>query len=351
VKQDKRRLKPFTIFRNVVAVLTTVGLITYLIYRSNPREIYSAITNLEIWVIIVSTLIMFSMFCLKVLRWQFILKKMNVKINFLDTLKLILIGNFGAAITPAKIGDIARAFYLSKWFKIKETTSFFSAILDRIMDLISISVLALIFLPFFLPQLDPLIKWAVVGGLIIVALVILMSFNSQIIRNIIKIVVRLRRLKKTNNSENKETKNFEDSKAIKIIDAYYSNLTFFNKKNYLLLFLISFVFWILLGIQVSLLVVSMANIGINIVLILTITGIMAVAAIASLVPISVSGIGIRDATITFLMYLSLGINYEVAFGASVFQTTLNMLIPGLIGGLILLINRWRKKETKQNILE
>jgi uncharacterized protein (TIRG00374 family) len=346
VSKNEKQVRPITILRNVVAVLITIGLIAYLIYRLNPQEISSAIKNLEIWALSLSILNMLVMFCLKVLRWQFILKRTNVQLNFLSTLKLILIGNFGAAVTPAKIGDVVRAYYLSKWYKTKETTSYFSAILDRVMDLLSISVLAIIFLPFFLPRLDPLIKWAIVGGLIIVAIVILLAFNSQIVRNIIKLVVKLRN--RINTDRGKESSTTEDSKVVKTIDAYYSNLNLFKKRSFLVIFFISFLFWILLGLQVSLLAVSMAGVDINIITILTITGIMAVAAIASLIPISVSGIGIRDATITFLMFISLGISYEVAFGASILQTTLNMLIPALVGGLILLISRWRKKRIKEN---
>ncbi len=88
----------------------------------------------------------------------------------------------------------------------------------------------------------------------------------------------------------------------------------------------------------------MANITISIQVILTVTGIMALAAIVSLIPISISGIGIRDATITVLVFYSLMIGFEVAFSASIIQTAVNMLLPALIGGLILLIPKWKKQK-------
>ena len=71
---------------------------------------------------------------------------------------------------------------------------------------------------------------------------------------------------------------------------------------------------------------------------------MSIAAIVSLVPISISGIGIRDATITLLVFYSLQIGTEIAFSASLIQTTLNMIIPGIIGGILLLLRRKRRKK-------
>ena len=346
--EEKKSKTIVRIMRNSLAIVITIGLIVFLIYRFEPRKIAEALGILEIWVIIVTILIMVLMFVLKILRWLYILKKLDVKISFLRATQLVLIGSFGAAITPAKIGDVVRAVYLSRWTKAKESTSFFSAILDRITDLISIGVFSLVALPFFVTQLEDKIKWAIAGGLLIIVIIVLLMFNSRIIKKTILIISKLR--KKDNFSSNEvEEKQIPDqepkssSRALRILDDYYSHLTYFTPKSYAFIILLSLLFWTLLGIQVSLLITSMANITMSIQVILTVTGIMALAAIVSLIPISISGIGIRDATITVLVFYSLAINFEVAFGASIIQTAVNMLLPALIGGLILLIPRWKKK--------
>jgi uncharacterized protein (TIRG00374 family) len=344
VKKLKIDKKYINIIRNVLAVAITLGLIFYLIFRFKPTEIMAAITKIEIWPIVIAISIMLSLFILKILRWHYILHTLDIKINILKTTELVLIGAFGASITPAKVGDVVRAYYLSKWNGTKETTSFFSAILDRIVDLICIGFFTLLAIPFFITQLEGLTRWALAAGLVLIFVITMLMFNSQIIRKIVLLLVRIRNRREKSKQETVKENDavLDNSKPVKIIDDYYSNLTFFKARNYLLLIILTSLFWILLGLQVSVLISSMAETQLTFQTLLTITGIMSIAAIVSLVPISISGIGIRDATITLLVFYSLQIGTEIAFSASLIQTTLNMIIPGVIGGIILLFRRRRK---------
>ncbi len=342
LKIDKKYL---SIIQNILAVAITIGLILYLIFRFNPTEIIAAITKISVWSIIIAISIMLTLFILKILRWHYILHNLDIKISILKTTELVLIGAFGASITPAKIGDVVRAYYLSKWTGTKETTSFFSAILDRVVDLICIGFFALLAIPFFVTQLEGVTRWSLAAGLILIFAFTMLMFNSHIIRKIVTLLVKIRNRKERSKQEIVEENDvvLDDSRPVKIINEYYSNLTFFKARNYLLLIILTFLFWMLLGLQVSVLISSMAETQLTFQSLLTITGIMSIAAIVSLVPISISGIGIRDATITLLAFYSLQIGTEIAFSASLIQTTLNMLIPGIIGGIILLFRRRRKK--------
>ena len=348
VTVEKNSSKTFKVIRNVFAIFVTVGLIVFLIYRFKPRNIADAIRVIDLWIIFVAILIMITMFVVKIVRWLYILRKLDVSVSFFQATQLVLIGAFGASITPAKIGDVVRALYLSRWTKARESTSIFSAILDRVTDLISIGIFSLVALPFFIAQLEMRIKWAIAGGLMIVSVIVLLTFNSQIIKRIVIFISKLREqtndLSKQNDEvENQEKNHQTNSRALKAINEYYSHLAFFTPKSYAIIILLSFTFWILLGFQVSLLVMSMADILLTVNVILTITGIMALAAIVSLIPISISGIGIRDATISVLVFYSLAINFEVAFGASIIQTAVNMLLPALFGGIIMLVRKWKRK--------
>ena len=347
MKKIKIERKYLRIFQNIFAVAITLGLIIYLIFRFNPTQIIEAITRLSAWSIVSVILIMITLFLLKILRWHFILHKLNIRISIFKTTELVFIGAFGASVTPAKVGDVVRAYYLSKWTETKETTSFFSAILDRIMDLISIGFFALIAFPFFITQLDRITKWSLVSGLILILIITILMFNSQIIKKIVTLLVNIRNRKEKNHQETSGKKENEmisdNSKSIKIIEDYYSNLAYFKTRDYLLVIFLTFAFWMLLGLQVSVLISSMAEIYLTFQILLTIAGIMSIAAIVSLIPISISGIGIRDATITLLVFYSLQIGTEIAFSASLIQTTLNMIIPGIIGGVILIFRRRRKK--------
>ena len=347
MKKIRFSSRTWKFIRNGAALCVTLGLITYLFIRLKPANIIEAIRKIEWWVILLSILIMITMHLVKNVRWYYILRKLKVKISFFESLRLVLIGSFGATITPAKIGDIIRAYYLAKWTETKETTSLFSALLDNVIGVIGMGVFSIIALPFFVQKLEPLTKWALVGGSLIVIFAILVMFNDRIIRRISTILIKIRRKKRADTIDDNPNQEDVDDGIMRTIDDYYSHLALFNKKDYLFILLITFSFWFLLGVQVSMFLCYMAGTQMSIQLILTVTGIMTLAAIASLVPISLSGIGIRDATITVLVLYSLMINAEIAFSASLLQTVINMLIPGLIGGLILLYSK-RTERTEKN---
>ena len=348
MKKIRLLSRTWKFIRNGVAICVTLGLISYLIFRLKPAKILESISKIEWWVLLLSFLIMITMHLLKNVRWYFILRRLNIKINFFETLRLLLIGSFGASITPAKVGDVIRAYYLAKWTETKETTSLFSALLDNVIGVIGMGVFSIIALPFFVQQLEPITKWGIVGGSLIVVFAILVMFNDRIIRRIGTFLIKIRRKEREKTIDNHPNKReVEEDGIMRTIEDYYSHLALFNKKDYLLILLITFSFWFLLGVQVSMFLCYMAGAQMSIQFILTVTGIMTLAAIVSLVPISLSGIGIRDATITVLVLYSLMINAEIAFSASLLQTVINMLIPGSIGGLVLIYSR-RKARSKKN---
>ena len=342
----KTRTRNFVkILRNVVPILITLGLLVFLVYYVNPQTLLETISNVDVWVVFVAFLISVLMIGIRVIRWRYILSKMKIELNYWKATQLVFIGSFGASITPAKVGDVVRAFYLSRWTNVSETTSLFSVVLDRVMDLICIGLLSIVAIPFYFMELNLLIKWSIFGGLLIVALVVFFTFNRALVKKLVLLISRLRRgrRKETDAETMTEEESIEVPKSASIVDSYYSNLNYFSLTHFIVLILLSLVFWILLGVEVGLLIFSLSGTSMSFQGFLTITSIMSIAAIASLVPISLSGIGIRDITITALLLYGLHISAEFAFSTSLIQTAFNMLLPALAGGLLLFFLRSKKK--------
>ena len=79
--------------------------------------------------------------------------------------------------------------------------------------------------------------------------------------------------------------------------------------------------------------------------ILIVIAVLCVAAIASMaIPISISGIGVRDTIIMIFLELLFTSNNltkntisAAAINLSILQTFMNVLLPGLLGGLLILL--------------
>lgn len=90
-----------------------------------------------------SLILLIPLLYIKVLRWRWILKDLGIRISQNDALKYYMIGLFAGAATPGQLGEFIKTVYLSKR-GYPGGASFFSVLYDRIYDII-----ALAFIMFF----------------------------------------------------------------------------------------------------------------------------------------------------------------------------------------------------------
>jgi hypothetical protein len=129
-----------------------------------------------------------------------------------------------------------------------------------------------------------------------------------------------------------------------IVDDFYEGQKNYRVKNYLWLGFLSVIFWIILGLQGCVLLKAF-NVD-NVIAVVIIAVLCLAAIVAMSIPISISGIGIRDLIIMSMLWLILGIANADAINLSLVQTFLNVLIPGFIGGLLAMRGGEKRKRPK-----
>ena len=350
-KENKVKVFFKKYWKYILGIFVTLGLVAFLIWKSNPIEVWNGFKNSNIEFIFAALGCTVVLFILKTLRWKLVLKPHGYKNPFFETLKLILIGTFGSAITPAKVGDVLRAFYLSKNKKeVKIGISVFSVVFDRILDLAGIFLLLIFTVPITLIFFGfETIQWwipaSVFGGFIIFVLLIFISFNGKISKPILNFIIKyISKMFKKDEAQNKIQITSKE-----IIDDFYNNQKIYKIWNYLLLGLLSVCFWAVLGLQGYLLLLAFnTTITQNIMLvIIVIMAILCIAAISAMaIPISLGGIGVRDSVIMGLLMIFINVGNAIAINLSIFQTFLNVLIPGILGSM-LLIDVSRKLSIKE----
>lgn len=128
--------------KNVLPILIGIGIIIILIYLSGTEDIISVLRKIHpIWIILAILIYNINWF-LRGYRWQIILRYMGHKIGLKKSISLTVLGNFANLITPAKIGDFARAFVLKRSNNVDISKGLFSVIVDRILDLFGVTILA-----------------------------------------------------------------------------------------------------------------------------------------------------------------------------------------------------------------
>ncbi len=130
--------------KKILSVTLGIGIIILLLYFSDMKEVISVLGKIHpIWVVL-AVLAYNINWVLRGYRWQIILDFMGQKIGLKESISLTILGNFINLVTPAKIGDFARAFVLKRNKDIDISKGLPSVIIDRILDLFGVGILAYI---------------------------------------------------------------------------------------------------------------------------------------------------------------------------------------------------------------
>lgn len=106
--------------------LFLIGLLilAYVIIRSGIIENYQILFSVSIPLIILAFFLSLSTIALRVYRWKYLSEKYNTTISWHDSSLVSIASLFYANITPGKIGDLYKAYYMQKRYAM----SFFDGI-------------------------------------------------------------------------------------------------------------------------------------------------------------------------------------------------------------------------------
>tara|TARA_B110000483_G_scaffold107624_1_gene131299 strand:+ start:70 stop:972 length:903 start_codon:yes stop_codon:yes gene_type:complete len=284
------------LFRYLILLLKLLSLFLfiYLISKADWKSCLNDFKELNILFVISTIVVIYLGYLLKSLRWKIILRSFEINENSGFLLKIFLIGGFLGIITPGKIGDFGRVYYLKKHKNWKK--AFSSLIIDRLNDLTILFLFGLLSLYHFQNKFPEKFDLKfnsnsvlVMSAGIILALIIIIKFK------------------------NKLGEFFEIIKNSSTISGYLIQLTVSSLAITLLY---------------SSFVIISNNLGVDIpaldiLLIAFVTGIL------NLLPITILGIGVREVAIVYLFGLY-GVEFDkaISFSLIIFAIQIITLLPG-----------------------
>jgi uncharacterized protein (TIRG00374 family) len=222
-------------------------------------------------------------------------------------------GLFIGVLTPGRLGEFSRILYLKRE-GMEVIPAFISVIIDRVTDLL------------FLITVGGCGAIIVLGIFYITDIAILLILMMVFIAIIFFLIIKYRKklIKAVSNILLPEK---YKQKAKTIYSDTVNEISGFGLKEYAIVGSMTFGSWITYYLMTYFLAVS---IGIRINL-LYIAFIVSISAIITLLPITINGIGTRDATLIFLLSL-FGYSQEMALAFSflILAITLSVIILGVI---------------------
>ena len=179
-------------WRAALGVVLSAALIYWTLHGISPAEVARQLSQADPLLFAAATFCATAIFALRALRWQAILEPVAAKIPFAPLWRATSIGMMINNIVPARAGEIARAYALTKEAPVPFATALASLAVDRLFDAIVLLLLAAsALLDPALSSTDtlagrPLSSFATGAGTIVVLLLLvlyaLVFFPTQLLR-------------------------------------------------------------------------------------------------------------------------------------------------------------------------
>lgn len=323
---EKMKTLMVTILSRYKKLFTFIVSIIFLLMvfkRINYHDVLVTINSISLLGYIMGVLSFFVYLILKSKRWQMLLRYQGFNLSIRESFVLYNIGTFYGFITPGRIGDFGKVYHLPEG---KRSKAIWSVIYDRVLDIMVLVILSIFAINFFrkiiIIDLTNIVKLFFYGGtfLFLVILIIGIIYGRHYKKDIqisshdsSYVFVRLYALKE------------------RVHTGYH--LVCMKKNG--LIFVVTILFWIFLFgtyYEFAWLLGIILNIR-------TFVFVVSLVMLLSNLPISFSGIGIRE--YSFVLLLSVfGIDEQKAISLSVLVFS-TYLLSMMLGIIFLLAKKYR----------
>ena len=301
-------------FTYLIKLLIAVLVMVMLVKRVHTREIFNAFHSAKLEFIFIALLLLIPNIYLQFYKWRFLVRLLKPAVSNTETMQSLLAGFTFGFITPGRIGEFGRAFFIKNcsWVKLLGI-----AAIDKLFSIAVVIFWGAIGLMYFAGRqlfLFTLIPF-IIFTLIALFVIYYILFHPELIKGFLyslNIILPFR-------------------EKIKLL---MSSLDNFHRREALYLFVLNICFNFIYLLQFYLLIISFESAPI-------IPSFLALASamlVKSMLPISVGDLGIRESAAVFFMK-KIGLLESSAFNASILLFAINLLIPSLIGLVLVLKHR------------
>lgn len=316
-------------------ILRSIGILLFIIILSRIDLFKSLelLSNVNIYYLLLAILMFFPVLVLKALRWQTLMKAQGISYPLKDTVLMYAAGLLAGGVTPGKVGDFSKVFYLAN----EENSfgkSFVSVFLDKLFDLSLLTVLVYLsmfaFIIYFKNLIIALSAFIMVAFFIFFVLITKKEIIKMILTKIFKILV---------------PEKFRKAIKLNFYD-FYNDIKLLKFSKLILASVVTILAMMIYFTQCYLIALSL---DINIPFLYLVIC-MSIASIVTLIPISILGIGTRDVTL-IVLFSYIGLNKESAIAFSV-MCLFVVVISYALGFIAWLIKpipvKWRVNEKMFN---
>ncbi|HET6349333.1 MAG TPA: lysylphosphatidylglycerol synthase transmembrane domain-containing protein [Candidatus Krumholzibacteria bacterium] len=320
--------------RFVTFLMPMVGfaVFAFIVYRAGPGRILSALSGIDWRGVLWAPLLILVIMTVRGARWRYVIQSLGIEYSLRRSTVVWVIGFFASAVTPAKAGDVVRAFYLRNDTGRPLGEAFLTIFVDRLWDIAFVLVAgAVSVLVFSARYMRVPSAPLVVAGVLVLGAAAVVATRREWVRLLVKpmasvlIPARFRDRLSMNFNTFYDALRVHGSRPVRaVVMAAYTLVC------WMLIFALAIYVARLLSLPVRPAYIVL---------------IMPIVTLVELLPVSVSGLGTRDAAVVFFFSV-VGTGAAQAVGFSIVYVLIGTYLTALAGFLLWLRHpvRWRSEQ-------
>jgi uncharacterized protein (TIRG00374 family) len=302
-------------------VLPLVGLALFvaIVARVGPGRVAAVFAAADPVRLALSPLILAAILVMRGLRWRVIMRGAGIECPLRRATAVWAIGFFASSVTPAKVGDAARAFYVREDAGVGFGQAFLTVFVDRLWDLGFVLVAGLVTVVIFSRHYVSLPStWIVVGAALAIAAAAYAITNRRLMRRLLRPLF-----------DALVPSRYKDRFALNFHTFYDALRAYGRAGGHAWVLLLTLVCWAMIF-AFAYHVAATLGIPVRAGYVFLI---MPIVTLVELVPVSVSGLGTRDAAVIYF-FSFVGVGSAQAVGFSVAYVLIGTYLTALIGFLL-----------------
>lgn len=288
----------------MVRLLIAAGLL-YLIFRMvSVEEIVRAFRTASVGFIVAGACLLSLNIMLQVMKWRYMLHLVKDESSWLEAFSSVLLGITLGSFTPGQLGELGGRTLRVNHSKASHIVGL--TLVDRTQVFLVISMAGLFSYSFFLINDTTL---ALAAGLACASICLYLYFRIDLVKHL---------------ADRINLKIFRH----RWIDGIIESFTFVGREHFLSTLLYSLIFYVVIYLQMFFLINAFAAVSAWKVFL----GFSAMMFFKSVVNISISDIGIREASTVYFFTL-LGVPAAAALNAAGLMFSINVVLPSVVGAL------------------
>jgi uncharacterized membrane protein YbhN (UPF0104 family) len=126
-------------WKNIGRILFTIALIALILYKVGPARILNSFKNLDFYYFFLAFLLAPPILYLKSYKWWLLAQAEEKSLSLWPAFRAFLVGLGFSLITPSKVGELGRVFYLEKGDRLRLAGL---VIIDKIFDFLLVGMLS-----------------------------------------------------------------------------------------------------------------------------------------------------------------------------------------------------------------